>query len=285
MLANRPLGEGSWLLPLVTPTLPPATATNSLIVGGDRLLVIEPATPHPGERAKLDALLAELRSEGREIVGIVLTHHHVDHVGYAEALRERLAVPVLAHPDTASRLRFAVDQTIDEGWTIDLGSGHVVEVVHTPGHAPGHLVIWDRATDLAHVGDLVAGEGTILVDPRDAGSMRLYLASLRRMQALVRARADASGRMPAFVPAHGPVLEQPIALLERYVNHRLMREDKVRRAVLDGARTFEAILAAAYADTPKHVWPLAAMSLEAHLQKLVEDNELVREGMGARPLE
>ena len=59
------VAEGAWVLALDTPTLPPATATNTLIVGGDRLLIVEPATPHPRERAKLDALLARLRAEGR----------------------------------------------------------------------------------------------------------------------------------------------------------------------------------------------------------------------------
>ena len=274
------VAEGAWVLALDTPTLPPATATNTLIVGGDRLLIVEPATPHPRERAKLDALLARLRAEGRELAGIVLTHHHVDHVGYAEALRDAHAIPIHAHPETARRLDFAVDVEIDEGWTLALGDGHVVEALHTPGHAPGHLVVWEHKTGIAHAGDLVAGEGTILVDVRDGGDMRVYLDSLRRMAARIR------GDHPEarFVPAHGPVLDDPAAVLDHYVAHRLAREDKVRRAVVDeGRHSFVRILASAYADTPKRLWPLAGLALEAHLRKLVDDGELVRSGRGAQP--
>jgi glyoxylase-like metal-dependent hydrolase (beta-lactamase superfamily II) len=275
------IAEGAWMLALDTPTLPPATATNTLILGGDRLLIVEPATPHAREQAKLDALLSALRAEGRTLAGVLVTHHHVDHIGYAQALRDAHGIPIYAHPQTASRLDFEIDHAIEDGWTIELGDGHTVEAIHTPGHAPGHLLVWDRKTAIAHAGDLVAGEGTILVDVRDGGDMAVYLDSLRRMAD--RVRADPSGAV-RFVPAHGPVLDDPVAVLEHYVAHRLAREDKVRRAVVEGGhRTFLGILASAYADTPKRLWPIAGLSLEAHLRKLVSDGELIREGLGARP--
>jgi ribonuclease/clavin/mitogillin len=267
------VAEGAWALALDTPTLPPATATNTLIVGGDRLLIIEPATPHAREQARLDALLAELLAQGRSLAGIVLTHHHIDHVGYAPALRDAHEVPIFAHAETAARLDFPVDEHIDEGWTMDLGSGH----------EPGHLLLWESRSELAHAGDLVAGEGTILVDVSDGGDMATYLDSLRRMAARVRAR-EALDRQPSFVPAHGPVLDDPAGVLEHYVAHRLAREDKVRKAVVEqGRRAFVGILAAAYSDTPKRLWPIAALSVEAHLRKLVAEGELVRQGRGARP--
>lgn len=274
------LAEGAWTLALETPTLPPATATNTLVLGTDRLLIVEPATPHSREQARLDDLLARRLAEGRTIAGVALTHHHADHIGYAGGLRARHGIPIFAHAETAARLPFAVDEVIDDGWRCDLGGGQAVEAVFTPGHAPGHLLFWDAKTGLVHAGDLVAGEGTILVDVHDGGDMAVYLDSLRRMAARCRAAEVA----PSWVPAHGPVIDDPAGLLDHYVAHRLTREDKVRRAVtVDGAREFDAILASAYADTPRALWMLAAMSLEAHLRKLVADGELVREGKGARP--
>nr|WP_255216109.1 MBL fold metallo-hydrolase [Pseudenhygromyxa sp. WMMC2535] len=275
------MSEGVWALALETPTLPPATATNTVVFAGDRLLVVEPATPHAGERARLDALLDERITEGRALAGLCLTHHHIDHVGYAQALRERTGAPIFAHAETAARLPFAVDVCIDEGWRMDLGRGVVVEALHTPGHAPGHLVFWEQGSAVAHVGDLVAGEGTILIDPSDGGDMARYLESLRRMAARVGEGREADAPAPRFVPAHGETIEDPLAVLERYIGHRLAREDIVRRAILEGgARDFEAILATAYADTPRALWPIAALSLEAHLGKLVGDEELAREGEG-----
>jgi glyoxylase-like metal-dependent hydrolase (beta-lactamase superfamily II) len=268
------LAEGAWLLALRTPTLPPATHTNTLIVGGDRLLVIEPASPHADEQARLEALLEQLRAEGRSLAGIVLTHHHVDHVGHAERLRDRLATPILAHPATAARLDFAVDQTIDEGWSLALGDGARVAALHTPGHAPGHLVIWEQQSGIAHVGDLVAGQGTILVDPSDDGDMAVYLDSLRRMGDLAEQHGSA-----VFVPAHGPVQRDGPAITRHYVAHRLAREAKIRKAVVEqGARDSLEIARLAYADTPGAPLPLAQMAVEAHLRKLIREGELVREG-------
>jgi ribonuclease/clavin/mitogillin len=279
MEAEPKLAEGAWSLALLTPTLPPATRTNTVVFGGDRLLVVEPATPHPLEQARLAALLDQLRAQGREVVGILLTHHHSDHVGHAESLRARLDVPIFAHRATAERLGFAIDQHVDEGWSIDLGGGHRVDALHTPGHAPGHLVAWERGSDVAHVGDLVAGEGTILVDPSDDGDMGLYLDSLRRMQAAAEQFASERGRPPIFVPAHGPTLHDSIGVARRYIAHRLAREDKVRRAIVEqGASAFTEVVRLAYADTPTAPWPLAAMSVEAHLRKLIRDGEIVRDG-------
>jgi glyoxylase-like metal-dependent hydrolase (beta-lactamase superfamily II) len=265
------LAEGVWALALATPTLPPATATNTLVIAGERVLIVEPATPHARERARLDDLLAQLQAEGRTLAGIVITHHHVDHVGYAEALRDRHAIPIHAHPETAARIEFTVDEPIDEGWQIDLGEGHVVEALHTPGHAPGHLVVWDRKTDIAHAGDLVAGTGTILIEVDDGGDMRVYLDSLRRMAEHVRAHTR-EDRRPTLVPAHGPVQRDPAALLDHYVAHRLAREAKVIAALAQhGPDDFAALLASAYADTPKQLWPIAALSLRAHLHKLAAE--------------
>lgn len=279
------IAPGAWVLALDTPTLPPATATNTLILGEEQLVIVEPATPHAREQARLDALLGELLAEGRSLAGILITHHHPDHIDYAPTLRDRHEVPVFAHRETAKRLPFSVDELVDPGWTLELGGGHAVEALFTPGHAPGHHVFWDRHTGIAHAGDLVAGEGTILVDIRDGGDMREYLESLEAMASKVRDE-QAEGRAPRFVPAHGPVLDDPLAVLEYYVRHRLAREDKVRKAVLDeGRRLFPGILASAYADTPKRLWPFAAMALEAHLRKLVDDGEIRRVGKGARPMQ
>lgn len=263
------IAPGLWVLPLRTPTLPPATSTNTLVVAGERVVVIEPATPHADERGVLDDVLAELAAEGRELAEILVTHHHVDHVGYADELRERHGVPIVAHPATASRVGFAIDRTADHGERIDLGDGVALRAVFTPGHAPGHLVWVEERSNVAHAGDMVAGEGTILVDPEDAGDMRDYLDSLSRLDALATAK---------LVPAHGPVLDDPRAVVQHYIAHRLAREAKVVAALASGATAVDEVLARAYADTPTQLWALARRSLAAHLGKLVRDGRVVVDG-------
>lgn len=267
------LGEGSWVLPLKTPTLPPATTTNTWVVGAQRLLVVEPATPNAAEQAVLDDFLEARRAEGRRLEALVLTHHHVDHVGYAERLRERLQVPIWAHEQTAQRLRFSIDRQLHDGDVVELGDGCSVEALHTPGHAPGHLVLLERRSRIAHAGDMVAGEGWIMIDPDDAGDMGAYLDSLRRLREL---------DIDALIPAHGPVIEDPNALIGRYIEHRLAREARVEAAIGDQERTFQQVLERAYDDTPRHLWPLAARSLEAHLAKLQAERRIDRTAEGIR---
>lgn len=255
------------MVDLRTPTLPPATATNTLVVGKRRLAVIEPATPYAEERAELDALVDSLA--GGEVVAILLTHHHVDHTGYAEELRARTGAKIHAHAETAARLGFAVDVELGDGAEVELGDGFSLVALHTPGHAPGHLVFCERSSGVAYAGDMVAGTGTILIDPEDDGDMAAYLHSLDRI---------AAARPSLLVPAHGPMLRDPDGVVRRYKTHRQMREDRVLAAIGEEPRDLSEVLAAAYADTSRDLWWLAARSLEAHLRKLEGEGRVRRRG-------
>ncbi|MEZ4385184.1 MAG: MBL fold metallo-hydrolase [Nannocystaceae bacterium] len=262
------IDRGLARLALRTPTLPPATTTNTLIVGERRLAVIEPATPEPAEQAALNAAIAAKIAAGGELVAIIITHHHGDHVAYADGLRRRFGGRVLAHRATAERVSFAVDGELEDGDTIELGE-RVIEALFTPGHAPGHLVLREKSTGIAYAGDLVAGEGTILIDPEDDGDMGEYLRSLRRV-------ADLGLR--ALIPAHGPVITSPGELLARYITHRLMREAKLVAALDGGPLPRQELLARVYDDAPRYLWPLADRSLEAHIRKLEGEGRLHRHG-------
>jgi glyoxylase-like metal-dependent hydrolase (beta-lactamase superfamily II) len=269
----RQLADGVWVLPLRTPTLPPATATNTVVVAGDRVAVIEPATPHADEQARLHDHLSQLHAEGKEVAGIFITHHHSDHVGHAEALRRRVGAPIYAHAGTADRVGFSVDVHLSDGERVDLG-GTSLLALHTPGHAPGHLCFFDTRSRVLHGGDLVAGEGTILIDPRDDGDLAVYLESLRAMAERIRSEWPRC----RLVPAHGPVQDDPVALLEHYVRHRLGRETKLLASFSGGEELDDdELLRRTYDDVPASVLPLARWSLEAHLAKLVAEGSVSRQ--------
>jgi glyoxylase-like metal-dependent hydrolase (beta-lactamase superfamily II) len=198
--ASFSLTGAPWIrvLPLRTPTLPPATRTNCYIIGdAASAVVIDPATPYADEQARLDAWLEELCIR---VTAIVLTHHHVDHVADATRLAAKLGgVPVAAHAETAARVRgrVAVTRTLDDGARLDYGP-RGLRAVFTPGHAPGHLCFVDEAAGAIVAGDMVASIGTIIVEPEDGGDMRIYLESLRRLRREVDAGAA------TLLPAHGP---------------------------------------------------------------------------------
>jgi glyoxylase-like metal-dependent hydrolase (beta-lactamase superfamily II) len=278
MASEKALGEGLWLYALRTPTLPPATTTNTLLVVGEEgAAVIEPGCPDPRENEILYARIDALQRAGKALKWILPTHQHHDHIGGVEALRERYGAEVLAHSETRDRLPFAVDRLVDDGDRLDLG-GELIELHFTPGHAPGHLMAWMPRQRVAHGGDLVASEGTILVDLRDGGDMGVYIETLRRVARSFR--SDWSGA--SLVPAHGEPIADPAALCEHYVNHRLGREAKLLAALGDERLDLDTLVARTYADKDPSIWPLARFALDAHLAKLVDEGRVRLEGEHAQ---
>jgi glyoxylase-like metal-dependent hydrolase (beta-lactamase superfamily II) len=260
------VAPGIRVLALRTPTLPPAAHTNLYVVGPDRgpQLVVDPGSPYLEQQSVLDAALAAEAEAGRPLALIALTHHHGDHVGGATALAARWGVPIAAHPRTKARLRGRVEVTVELDADDALAAAFGVTSLHTPGHADGHLCFEHGGASI--VGDMVAGIGTILIDPSE-GDMADYLASLRLMQT----------RTPTtLLPAHGPAIVDGQKKLREYIAHRTMREDRVLAALsATAAASLAELLPSAYADTPRMLWPLAERSLRAHLDKLVKEARAV----------
>ena len=71
-----------------------------------------------------------------------------------------------------------------------------------------------------------------------------------------------------IAPGHGPVVDDPEAKLTEYISHRLAREAALVTALAEGKRTTQDLLDAAWADAPAVLRPAAAVTLEAHLEKL-----------------
>ena len=257
---------GLRVVPLRTPTLPPATHTNCVVVGDARFVVIDPGSDMPDEQEKLFAVIDDHLVEGGELEAIVLTHHHRDHVLGVDALRARYHVGVWAHPRTAHHLGISLERELRDGDRIDLGRDSL-DVLLTPGHADGHLAFVHARSGIVIVGDLVAQVGTILVDPID-GHMGDYLDSLATIQALAP---------KAILPSHGWIIAAPQGLLTHYIEHRMAREALVLEALRTRQKaTAEELTPLAYPDVPAEIWPIASRSVLAHLIHLVETGHALR---------
>jgi len=161
----------------------------------------------------VDQILAVLRENGIKATAIWLTHGHIDHAGGAMELKEALGVEIVGpHADDKPLLdnlenqakRFGVtdsvrnctpDRFLAEGETVSFGN-HVFEVLHCPGHAPGHVVYYNRAAKFAHVGDVLF-RGSIGRTDLPGGD---HAALIRSIKEKLLPLGDEIG----FICGHGP---------------------------------------------------------------------------------
>jgi glyoxylase-like metal-dependent hydrolase (beta-lactamase superfamily II)/8-oxo-dGTP pyrophosphatase MutT (NUDIX family) len=262
--------------PVRTPTKPPATHTNCyLICSSEEILIIDPGSPYEEEQQALAECVDQLISEGRKVREILLTHVHPDHIGGVNALRKHLGADtrVSAHALTRESLQDAVDvdRLIEEGDVITLSGlpSISLRVMHTPGHARGHLCLHEERTGTLISGDNIVGLGSVLIEP-DEGNMRDYLSSLHRMRSIEG--------LSVIFGGHGPAIANPYAKIDEYIAHRLKREQDILQAVRDGCRTPREIVARVYTDVSPKAHAMAERAVLAHLEKLEEDGLVMREG-------
>jgi glyoxylase-like metal-dependent hydrolase (beta-lactamase superfamily II) len=230
--------------------------TNTYVVGAGDVVVIDPG---PQDTAHLRRVADAVLHQGKP-AAVLLTHHHLDHSESAAAFARFLGVPLAAFPHPEAPV---LDEELADGDELPLG-GSTIKAVHTPGHTRDHACFWLAEERTLFAGDLVAGEGFIVIDPPD-GDMAQYLDSLIRARDLD----------PAVIrPGHGPEIKAPSAYLESYIAHRLQREAKVLAALGQDPRIIPQLLPMAYDDTPEAMYPIATRSLVAHLEKLAADGRV-----------
>jgi glyoxylase-like metal-dependent hydrolase (beta-lactamase superfamily II) len=229
--------------------------TNTYIAGSDDESVI--IDPGPMIEAHLDAIRAAV--EGSIVVGILVTHHHLDHAPAANPLAEEYGVPSYGFGGYGG---FQAISAVADGDRIHVGTD-MIEVLHTPGHTPDSLCF--VASDGIFTGDTIKAGTTVVVE-----DMSDYMATLERL---------AGFDPPRIYPGHGDVIDDPASVLAGYIAHRRRREAAIV-AVLRGGRPLDIgeVVHGVYPDLEKALVPLAMQSATAHLEKLVVDGVVIREG-------
>lgn len=154
-----------------------------------------------------------LQTYGIQVEALWLTHGHIDHAGGAMDLKDLLGVPLVGPHEAdlpllqnleAQAQRFGVsdsvrnctpDRFLTEGETVSFGE-HVFEVLHCPGHAPGHVVFYNRTAAFAHVGDVLFN-GSIGRTDLPGGDHAALISS-------IKTKLLPLGDEIGFICGHGP---------------------------------------------------------------------------------
>jgi glyoxylase-like metal-dependent hydrolase (beta-lactamase superfamily II) len=199
---------------------------------------------------------------------VVVTHAHSDHVTGAPAIHERWPAAIFSKHPWPIRDPQLPWRRLDDGAIVTTDEGDLT-VLHTPGHAPDHLTLWHPDSRTLFVGDMLVQGSTVVIPASQGGSLSEYLKSLERMLRLNPALA---------LPAHGPVIEDPAALIHHYFEHRAQREQQVLSALSAGLTTVDAITAKIYPKISIDLLAMARESVLAHLQKLETERHVTNDG-------
>ena len=159
---------------------------------------------------ELDKLKAAVAKAGVTLEKILLTHGHADHCGQAGMLADELALPIEGpHEDDRfwiSRLEddgprfgmqcasFEPTRWLQDGDRVTVGEAEL-EVIHCPGHTPGHVVFFHRPSNFAFVGDVIFQGSIGRTDFPMSDHQSLLDAITKKLWPL----GDVT-----FVPGHGP---------------------------------------------------------------------------------
>lgn len=266
------------------PFSPPTPDVSMYVIkGDDKTAIIDTGV---GDKASISAA-KKLIGEVGGLDLIINTHEHFDHFAGNVKIKGFSNAKVAAHEYAASVIEnpmslnpkkrknpylealskldpTKVDFELKGGETIDLGSIKL-RVVHTPGHAPGHVCLYAEEEKILFSGDHVIGIGTPYVGKEGSknGGMSDYINSLKNLLDL---------DLKLLLPAHGPISKKPHKKIKETIDHKLRREQEIIEALKSGEKTIEELIRVTY--NLKDTIMLKG-SILGYLTKLKQENKVI----------
>lgn len=243
-----------------------------IIQGGSSAVLIDTGADVIGHYEQIVTAWISMGSPKIEL--ILLTHLHSDHSGNVGRLRALWDAPVAIHEAEIQARKsrgeeWRVERTLRGGEILSIGVA-VIQVIHSPGHTPGHVCYYLTEERVLFSGDNVLPGTSTLISPPD-GNMTAYLSSLRALACL-----------PAEVlaPGHGPTSLGARTIVFSALEHRIRREGEILALIGAGVASSAEIAAALYGQdsvSPRRRL-LGAKLIAAYLEHLVETHRLTVRG-------
>ena len=198
---------------------------------------------------------------------IIITHAHPDHISGAATLWRKTGAEIVLH--SAEKTDLPVDRRVEDGDIISL-SGIDIEVVHTPGHNPGHICLYIRKEKIMFTGDHVLADSTTALQP-PWGDVAQYVNSLKKLL---------SYDIDLMLPSHGPPVTEPKKRVNELIRHRQEREEQILAMLRKGKSTPIEIVEAIYPHLTGFFYTVARGQISAHLVKLEQEGVVSSHGEG-----
>ncbi|TNF02832.1 MAG: MBL fold metallo-hydrolase [Gammaproteobacteria bacterium] len=232
--------------------------TNSYLVGDCQLALIDPGPAIPSHVEWLLSLCAD------RLQWILVTHTHPDHSPAAKIISEATGAQMIGcvmADDGHQDRTFEVKENLYHGQLLQTPE-FTLEAIHTPGHVANQFCYLLRDEGMLFSGDhIMQGSSVVIIPP--SGNMSDYIQSTEQLMHYP---------INVIAPGHGELLDNPAAVLDQIVSHRMERERKVVQALRQlGESGIDALLEHVYNDVRSDLLAMAKLSLWAHLLKLEED--------------
>ncbi len=259
--ANLPIMPGISRIVANNPGPMTYFGTNTYLIDTEQGLVIL----DPGPEDHPEHVDAIMRHTGGNVSLILISHTHHDHVGAADALKEKTGAPTVGFKISGLDT-FDADIKLSDG---DAVAGMVA--VHTPGHALDHLcfsVPGRNGDKVLFSADHVMSWSTSVVSP-PGGDMRDYFNSL---DVLLKRDDD------VYLPGHGPALREPRDLVRAMLAHRVMREHAIAEKLKQGPASTYTLMDTLYSQVNPRLRRAAERNILAHLLKMEIEGKVVSDG-------
>jgi glyoxylase-like metal-dependent hydrolase (beta-lactamase superfamily II) len=259
--ANLPIMPGISRIVANNPSPMTYYGTNTYLIDTEQgLAVLDPGPDDHPEHVE-----AIMRHTGGNVALILISHTHHDHVGAADALKQKTGAPTVGFKISGLDT-FDADIKLSDGDTI---AG--MAAVHTPGHALDHLCFSlpiPNGDKVLFSADHVMSWSTSIVSP-PGGDMKDYCNSL---EILLKRDDD------VYLPGHGPPLRDPRDLVRAMLAHRVMREHAIAEKLRQGAASTYTLMDTLYSQVNPRLRRAAERNVLAHLLKMEVEGKVLRDG-------